>query len=75
MIIVMRRDAKKEDIEHMIKQVESLKLKPNRASRHRAHCDRRDWRRAQTPPAGIFESSPGVDEVLPVLAPLQARQP
>ena len=28
MIIVMRRDAKKEDIEHMIKQVESLKLKP-----------------------------------------------
>ena len=28
MIIVMRRDAKEQDIEHMIKQVESLGLKP-----------------------------------------------
>ena len=28
MIVVMRRDAKEQDIEHMIKQVESLGLKP-----------------------------------------------
>ena len=28
MIVVMRRDAKEEDIQHMIKQVESLGLKP-----------------------------------------------
>ena len=28
MIVVMRRDAKPQDIEHMIQQVESLGLKP-----------------------------------------------
>ena len=28
MIVVMRRDAKAQDIEHMIQQVESLGLKP-----------------------------------------------
>ena len=68
MIIVMRRDAKKEDIEHMIKQVESLKLKPTvlQGTERTVIAAIGDERNA---PAGIFESSPGVDEVLPVLAP------
>jgi 3-deoxy-7-phosphoheptulonate synthase len=68
MIIVMRRDAKKEDIEHMIKQVESLKLKPTvlQGTERTVIAAIGDERNA---PAGVFESSPGVDEVLPVLAP------
>src|SRR6476660_7035578 len=68
MIIVMRRDAKKEDIEHMIKQVESLGLKPTvlRGTERTVIAAIGDERNA---PVGILESGPGVDEVLPVLAP------
>jgi 3-deoxy-7-phosphoheptulonate synthase len=68
MIIVMRRDAKKEDIEHMIKQVESLKMKPTvlQGTERTVIAAIGDERNA---PVGILESGPGVDEVLPVLAP------
>ena len=68
MIIVMRRDAKKQDIEHMIKQVESLGLKPTvlEGTERVVIAAIGDERNA---PAGVFESGPGVDEVLPVLAP------
>ena len=68
MIIVMRRDAKKEDIEHMIKQVESLKMKPTvlQGTERTVIAAIGDERNV---PAGMFESGPGVDEVLPVLAP------
>ena len=68
MIIVMRRDAKKEDIEHMIKQVESLKMKPTvlQGTERTVIAAIGDDRNA---PVGILESGPGVDEVLPVLAP------
>ncbi len=68
MIIVMRRDAKKQDIEHMIKQVESLGLKPTvlEGTERFVIAAIGDERNA---PVGILESGPGVDEVLPVLAP------
>ena len=68
MIVVMRRDAKKQDIEHMIKQVESLGLKPTvlRGTERTVIAAIGDERNA---PVGILESGPGVDEVLPVLAP------
>jgi 3-deoxy-7-phosphoheptulonate synthase len=68
MIIVMRRDAKKEDIEHMIQQVESLNLKPTvlQGTERTVIAAIGDERNA---PVGILESGPGVDEVLPVLAP------
>ena len=68
MIIVMRRDAKKEDIEHMIKQVESLKMKPTvlQGTERTVIAAIGDERNA---PVGVLESGPGVDEVLPVLAP------
>ncbi len=68
MIIVMRRDAKKEDIEHMIQQVESLKLKPTvlLGTERTVIAAIGDERNA---PVGVLESGPGVDEVLPVLAP------
>jgi 3-deoxy-7-phosphoheptulonate synthase len=68
MIVVMRRDAKPQDIEHMIQQVESLGLKPTvlRGTERTVIAAIGDERNA---PVGILESGPGVDEVLPVLAP------
>jgi 3-deoxy-7-phosphoheptulonate synthase len=68
MIIVMRRDAQKQDIEHMIKQVESLGMKPTvlQGTERTVIAAIGDERNA---PVGILESGPGVDEVLPVLAP------
>src|SRR6185312_2853777 len=68
MIVVMRRDAKPEDIDHMINQVESLGLKPTvlRGTERTVIAAIGDERNA---PVGILESGPGVDEVLPVLAP------
>src|SRR5256885_4810268 len=68
MIVVMRRDAKPQDIDHMIKQVESLGLKPTvlRGSERTVIAAIGDERNA---PVGILESGPCVDEVLPVLAP------
>src|SRR6187455_2334733 len=68
MIVVMRRGAKEEDIQHMIKQVESLGLKPTvlRGTERTVIAAIGDERNA---PVGVLESGPGVDEVLPVLAP------
>jgi 3-deoxy-7-phosphoheptulonate synthase len=68
MIVVMRRNAKPEEIDHMIKQVESLGLKPTvlRGTERTVIAAIGDERNA---PVGILESGPGVDEVLPVLAP------
>ena len=68
MIIVMRRNAKPEDIDHMIQQVESLGLKPTvlRGTERTVIAAIGDERNA---PVGVLESGPGVDEVLPVLAP------
>ncbi len=68
MIVVMRRDAKPQDIDHMIQQVESLGLKPTvlRGTERTVIAAIGDERNA---PVGILESGPGVDEVLPVLAP------
>ncbi len=69
MIIVMRRNAKEEDIQHIIKQVESLKLKPTvlRGTERTVIAAIGDERDAAA--VGVLESGPGVDEVLPVLAP------
>jgi 3-deoxy-7-phosphoheptulonate synthase len=68
MIVVMRRNAKPEEIDHMIKQVESLGLKPTvlRGTERTVIAAIGDERNA---PVGVLESGPGVDEVLPVLAP------
>jgi 3-deoxy-7-phosphoheptulonate synthase len=68
MIVVMRRNAAEQDIQHMIKQVESLGLKPTvlRGTERTVIAAIGDERNA---PVGILESGPGVDEVLPVLAP------
>jgi 3-deoxy-7-phosphoheptulonate synthase len=68
MIVVMRRDAKQQEIDHMIQQVESLGLKPTvlRGTERTVIAAIGDERKA---PVGILESGPGVDEVLPVLAP------
>jgi 3-deoxy-7-phosphoheptulonate synthase len=64
----MRRGAKEEDVQHMIKQVESLGLKPTvlRGTERTVIAAIGDERGV---PVGILESGPGVDEVLPVLAP------
>jgi 3-deoxy-7-phosphoheptulonate synthase len=64
----MRRDAKEQDIQHMIKQVESLGLKPTvlRGTERTVIAAIGDERVAAE---GALESGPGVDEVLPVLAP------
>lgn len=69
MIVVMRRDAKPEDIEHMIKQVETLGLKPHviRGTERTVVAVVGDERAAAG--VGALESGPGVDEVLTVLAP------
>jgi 3-deoxy-7-phosphoheptulonate synthase len=68
MIIVMRRNAKEEDVQHMIQQVESLGLKPTvlRGTERTVIAAIGDERQI---PVGVLESGPGVDEVLPVLAP------
>ena len=69
MIVVMRRDATAQDLEHMIKQVESLGLKPTvlRGTERTVIAAIGDERAAAG--VGVLESGPGVDEVLPVLAP------
>src|SRR3990170_2375143 len=69
MIVVMRRDAKEEDVQHMIKQVESLGLKPHvlRGTERTVIAAIGDERAAAS--VGVLESGRGVDEVLPVLAP------
>jgi 3-deoxy-7-phosphoheptulonate synthase len=69
MIVVMRRDAKEQDIEHMIQQVQSLGLKPHvlRGTERTVIAAIGDERAAAS--VGVLESGPGVDEVLPVLAP------
>ena len=68
MIVVMRRNAPEQDIQTMIKQVESLGLKPTvlRGTERTVIAAIGDERNA---PVGILESGPSVDEVLPVLAP------
>ena len=68
MIIVMRRDAKPEDIDHMIQQVESFGMKPTvlQGTERTVIAAIGDERNV---PQGGLESGPGVDEVLPVLAP------
>lgn len=68
MIVVMRRGASEEDVQHMIQQVESLGLKPTvlRGTERTVIAAIGDERLA---PVGVLESGPGVDEVLPVLAP------
>jgi len=69
MIIVMRRDAKEQDIETMIEQVQTLGLKPHvlRGTERTVIAAIGDERDAAG--IGSLESGPGVDEVLPVLAP------
>jgi 3-deoxy-7-phosphoheptulonate synthase len=65
----MRRDAKEQDIETMIEQVQSLGLKPHvlRGTERTVIAAIGDERAAAG--VGVLESGPGVDEVLPVLAP------
>ncbi len=69
MIVVMRRDAQEQDIQHMIEQVQSLGLKPHvlRGTERTVIAAIGDERAAAG--IGVLESGPGVDEVLPVLAP------
>src|SRR5262245_58537564 len=69
MIVVMRRDAKEEDIQHMVKHVEAAGLKPTvlRGTERTVIAVIGDERAMAS--IGALESSPGVDEVLPVLAP------
>ncbi len=69
MIVVMRRDAKEADVQHMIEQVQSLGLKPHvlRGTERTVIAAIGDERAAAS--VGVLESGPGVDEVLPVLAP------
>jgi 3-deoxy-7-phosphoheptulonate synthase len=69
MIVVMRRDAKEQDIETMIEQVQSLGLKPHvlRGTERTVIAAIGDERDAAA--VGVLESGAGVDEVLPVLAP------
>jgi 3-deoxy-7-phosphoheptulonate synthase len=69
MIVVMRRDAKEQDIEQMVEQVQSLGLKPHvlRGTERTVIAAIGDERDAAG--IGVLESGAGVDEVLPVLAP------
>ncbi len=69
MIIVMRRDAKDQDIETMVEQIQSLGLKPHvlRGTERTVIAAIGDERDAAG--IGVLESGAGVDEVLPVLAP------
>ena len=68
MIVVMRRDAKEEDIQHMVKHVEAAGLKPTvlRGTERTVIAVIGDERNMAS--IGALESGPGVDEVLPVLA-------
>ena len=63
MIVVMRRDAKQQDIETMIEQVQSLGLKPHvlRGTERTVIAAIGDERAAAS--VGVLESGPGVDEV------------
>ncbi|RMG02824.1 MAG: 3-deoxy-7-phosphoheptulonate synthase [Planctomycetota bacterium] len=68
MIVVMRHDATKEQIEHMIRRVEQLGLTAHPIYGEErtviaAVGDKRDEHRAS------LESGPGVAEVIPILAP------
>jgi 3-deoxy-7-phosphoheptulonate synthase len=69
MIVVMRRDATEQDIQHMVKHVESAGLKPTvlRGTERTVIAAIGDERAMAS--IGAIESGPGVDEVLPVLAP------
>jgi len=68
MIIVMKRGAAQQDIEHMIKQVESLGLKANvmYGTERTVIAAIGDER---VTGVQALESAPGVDNVMPVLAP------
>jgi 3-deoxy-7-phosphoheptulonate synthase len=68
MIVVMKRSATEQDINAMIKHVESLGLKPNvlRGTERTVIAAIGEERVAGI---GSLESGPGVDEVLPILAP------
>ena len=68
MIIVMKRSASEEDIKAMTQHVESLGLKPNviRGAERTVIAAVGEERVAGI---GSLESGPGVDEVLPILAP------
>ncbi len=68
MIIVMKRTATEQDIKSMIQHVESLGLKPNvlRGTERTVIAAIGEERVAGI---GSLESGPGVDEVLPILAP------
>ena len=69
MIVVMRRDATEQDIQHMIKEVEAANLKPTvlRGTERTVIAVIGDERTMAS--MGTLESGPGVDEVLNVLAP------
>ena len=69
MIVVMRRDATEQDIQHMIKEIESANLKPTvlRGTERTVIAVIGDERKMAS--IGGIESGPGVDEVLTVLAP------
>jgi 3-deoxy-7-phosphoheptulonate synthase len=64
----MRRDAKQQPIQHMNQHDQTLGMNPTvlRGTERTVIAAIGDERNA---PAGILESGPGVDEVLPVLAP------
>ncbi|PHR99898.1 MAG: 3-deoxy-7-phosphoheptulonate synthase [Blastopirellula sp.] len=68
MIVVMRREATSEEIQHMVKRVEELGLKAHVITGTErtviaAVGDKREETRES------LESGPGVDEVVPILAP------
>ena len=68
MIVVMKRSASEEDIQSMIQHVEALGMKPNviRGAERTVIAAVGEERVAGI---GSLESGPGVDEVLPILAP------
>src|SRR5262245_28779886 len=68
MIVVMKRSATEQDITAMIQHVESLGMKPVvlRGTERTVIAAIGEERQ---PGIGQLESGPGVDEVLPILAP------
>src|SRR5687767_3894905 len=68
MIVVMKRSATEQDIQSMIEHVEALKMKPVvlRGTERTVIAAIGEERVAGI---GSLESGPGVDEVLPILAP------
>lgn len=68
MIVVMKRSASEQDIDAMIKHVESIGMKPVvlRGTERTVIAAIGEERQ---PAIGQLESGPGVDEVLPILAP------